>query len=262
MPVNPLFSCRVKIDRAHYHLMEFERAIEAFSGRNPNPIFTDEDTQPGSKLDRFTIRDHIPPDFSSFIGDIAHNLMSALDSLAVELAGRSGPISEQTMRQIYFPIHWEDGAARAKAERFFKLVSPDIRQLIEAVERNDRGSGRYLYWLHNINTIDKHRAIVPVAAALKRIDYTLPGEDLPPFPPPKGAFAPKFPLKNGDILAVRTFNEPEYHAHAHFALDIAFGENQVLAGQPVFDSLLQMIHAVEGTVHIVALDIFGIERWR
>src|SRR5438552_2887844 len=102
MPVNPLFSCRVKIDRAHQHLRDFKLTIEAFSGRNPNPIITDEESEPAIKIDRFTVREDMPPDFSSYIGDIAHNAVSALDSLAFALVQHGGveplPLTEEVMR--------------------------------------------------------------------------------------------------------------------------------------------------------------------
>jgi hypothetical protein len=85
---NPLLSCRIKIDRAYKHLTDFELAFEDFARRNPNGIITDEHSEPGIKIDRVNLPEGIPFTFSALIGDIAHNAISALDSLATALVIR------------------------------------------------------------------------------------------------------------------------------------------------------------------------------
>jgi hypothetical protein len=265
MTVNPLFSCAVKIDRAHHHFRGLQNAIEAFSNRNPNPVITDENEfNTGRKVDRFSVRENIPSEFSAFIGDIAHNLMSALDSLAMAIAihHAKGVSLENKMNHIYFPINWDSGWSKVKAERFFELVSSEARKLIEAVEVHARNNGDHLRSLHLLNIIDKHRSIVAVAAALGGVQFFPSGKDSEPFPPRQGAFVPAFPLKHGDILSIRIWTEPEFDARAHFAFRIAFGEDQVLARRDVMDTLEEMIYAVEGTIEIFSRDFFALNGWR
>jgi hypothetical protein len=263
MSVNPLFSCRVKMDRAYQHFSDFQKAIEAFSGRNPNPVITDEDTEPGIKIDRFSVKENIPPEFSAYIGDIAHNLISALDSLATSLIKFADlePITEEVMRDTYFPISWENGFTGARIERFLKRVGPDAEQIIRAMQPYKGGKMNDLFLLWRLNVIDKHRAIVPVAADLIGVEFTFPGNDGPPLPPREGARKPRFPLKSGDELSRRVFSEPEYDAHAHFRLQIVFGEGQVFEGKPVLPTLDEMIQLVEGIIYVFSNDIFEVTEW-
>jgi hypothetical protein len=263
MAVNPLLSCRVKIDRAYKHFRDFQEAVEAFSRGNPNPIITDQESEPAIKIDRFSIREPIPLEFSSYVGDIAHNLISALDSLATSLVifAKIEPLTENIMRDIYFPISGEAGFSDVGTRRFFKLISPEAQQLIRAIEPYRGGDANDLFLLKRLNIIDKHRAIVPVAADFIGVEFTLPGNDGQALPPREGARKPRFPLKHGDELSRRVFYEPEYNAFAHFTFQIAFGEGQVFKGQPVLPTLDNIIQRVEGIIYSFANDIFRIRRW-
>jgi hypothetical protein len=260
MPVNPLFSCRVKIDRAHQHLRDLKLAIEAFSGRNPNPIMTDEDSEPAIKIDIFSVRENIPTDFSAYIGDIAHNAVSALDSLAFALVQHGGveplPLTEEVMRDTYFPISWKPSFPGRKFTDFFRRIGPSAEKMIHYLEPYKGGRANDLFRLWRLNNIDKHRAVVPVAADLLGVQFRLPGE-IEPLPPREAARKPRFPLKHGDELSRRAFHEPEYNANAHFMFQIAFGEGQIFEGDPVIETLEEMIQLVESVIYAFAFDIFG-----
>jgi hypothetical protein len=255
----PLQSSRVKINRANEHFANFQQAVKAFSERNPNPIRTDEHFEPGIKIDRFQVRDPIPVEFSAFIGDICHNLMSALDSLAVSLVDRGGKVvlTEEVLRDTYFPISWEPGFRGERTARFFERIGSDAEKIIRGLEPYKGGKSDDLFRLWRLNVIDKHRAIVPVAADLLGVQFILPGQDGPPLPPRTYARKPRFPLKHGDELARRHFGEPEYHAHAHFILQIAFGEGQVFEGKPVFPTLEDLLDLVERTIDVFARALFS-----
>jgi hypothetical protein len=260
MTGNPLFSCRVKIERAYTHLYKFQDALQAFSDSNKNSIVTDEDTEPAIKIDRFYLKEGMPSEFSSFIGDIAHNLRSALDSLALKLIENGGieplPLSEQVMSETYFPINWQPGFTSEKDAKLFARIGPDAEKIVRAIEPYKGGKGDKLFRLHRLNIIDKHRAIVPVAAAFHGVTYWLPGESPEALPPRPEAFKPKFPLKDGDELSRRGFHEAEYRANAHFSLQIAFGEGQVFEGASVLDTFYNLLELVEGTISTFATDIF------
>lgn len=261
---NPLFSCRVKIDRAYKHLFDFQSGMEAFSRRNPNAVLTDELSEPGIKIDRFNLREPIPVEFSSIIGDIAHNLVSALDSLAVSLVRHANiePVTEEVMRETYFPIKWSDDFSDPKTLRFFKRIGPKAETIIRSLAPYKGGRGENLFNLYRLNIIDKHRAIVPVASGFVTVHYIVPLRDDIPVMPPRDADGKRlFPLKYGDVLTRRVFHEREYYANAHFTLDVAFGEGQVLEGRSVYPALGDFINDVEGVITSFATDIFGIADW-
>lgn len=55
-----------------------------------------------------------------------------------------------------------------------------------------------------------------------------------------------FPLKTGDILA--TVSKSEVNEHMTFAFEIAFGEPEVLKGQPVIETLHQMAEIIRSII--------------
>jgi hypothetical protein len=258
---NPLLSCRAKVERAKKHLTDFQVELDAYSRRNPYTIITDEDSEPGVKIDRVRINEQIPTAFSGMIGDVAHNLMSTLDSLATSLVQFRGlvPVTEEVMRETYFPIHWRaDGLDDARTRQFFDRIGPDAETIIRMMEPYRGGKCGYLFDLRRLNIIDKHRAIVPVAGDLAAIFYEISDYTGPPIPPRELTDQRFFPIKDGDELSRRAFHELEYDAHAHFTFRIAFGEGQVFEGRNVAVTLRELLDSVERIVGIFAKHVFKV----
>jgi hypothetical protein len=101
---------RLKIERAERHVRELEAEIRAFRERNPYRVVRDHDAQAGRYVYRVKTVEDVPACLSTIIGDIAHNLRSALDQLACQmvLANRG-----QVKTRTGFPIG--GGATRAGA---------------------------------------------------------------------------------------------------------------------------------------------------
>ena len=61
---------------------------------------------------------------------------------------------------------------------------------------------------------------------------------------------PFFPLKEGDELFRVVFVESHFDAHTHFIFEVAFGESEIVYGQPLMPTLSQFINFVQRLVFI------------
>jgi hypothetical protein len=110
-----------------------------------------------------------PLSLSVIVGEIAHDLRSALDHLvyrqAIEHVGLSK--AKRKAHKITFPICDTPAAfGEAKALRY---ISEDTRALVEQYQPYERGDG-YLAMVHWFNRLDKHRAIHPASAFAEPVD--------------------------------------------------------------------------------------------
>jgi hypothetical protein len=133
--------------------------------------------------------------------------------------------------------------------------------------------GTDAFWqIHQLDILDKHTALIPVGASHSNIlwKFNFRGifemmgvtdpKQVPDMPPLTIRPADRqFPLKNGDV--VFTYNpgtdiEGKHKGDFQSTLEIAFGEGQIIDGQPVVPSLKQFIDFVAGTVETFDRNLF------
>jgi hypothetical protein len=128
-------------------------------GRGLISIYIDE--VPGKK---------IPDSFGLLLGDFLHNLRSGLDNLAyaLMLAG-PGPVADKMKSASEFPIFGdEDSKGQAgqgsamfgSAAHKYAGWKPGAKTAVEALQpyhRGQRFADDPLWWLHELDRIDKHR---------------------------------------------------------------------------------------------------------
>lgn len=102
-------------------------------------------------------------DVISLAGDIIHNLRSALDHLAYQLALIGSPsLSEPELKQIEFPI--ADSFTKYEAIKIGKVkgMRPEAVGAIDALKPYRTGNDA-LWRIHQLDIIDKHRTLFTVA---------------------------------------------------------------------------------------------------
>jgi hypothetical protein len=113
-----------KADRAQHHLRLLDRLVAEFRASEPYTVVPRPTDTPGRTEYRLHIYKPVPPEISTTIGDILHNLRSALDSLAYEMAlrGRDRPMTKKQERGCVFPV-------RETPERFDEFFdgAPSMR---------------------------------------------------------------------------------------------------------------------------------------
>jgi hypothetical protein len=154
--------CAAKADMADELLNLLAREWRAFLDTNPWPSWVDDRTEPGWHRIYFDFTAPPLPRFSVRVGEIAHDLRSALDHLAwreaVECVGLQQ--AERHASVITFPL--ANSPAAFKSANTLKYVGKDAWTVMERHQPYE--SPQYerplsLGLLHWFNRLDKHRTI-------------------------------------------------------------------------------------------------------
>lgn len=253
MARHPLTSSLVKINRAKEHFNNLNAAITAFKARKTYDILLDEQSEPAVKIYRFREIEKVPTSWGGIIGDVVHNCVGALDSLATSLVLKSGYDSEDIIRNTYFPIHESyEGFSKGKTKAFFERVGPDVEKIVRALHAYRRGKGDALWRLHRLDIIDKHRTIVAAGVGVADATFEWPVDPRVGKLPDKtiDVPSPPFPLKDGDEIVRTAFFEDHFNAKAYFLVDIAFAETNVIDGDPVMPRLRHFVELADGIVQL------------
>jgi hypothetical protein len=250
---------RVKIERAKEHIRDLEVEVRSFLMTNPYIVGPKRNPQTRQLIYYLVSVRDTSPRISAIIGDVIHNLRSALDHLAYQLVLVGGGTPS---KQTYFPI--SEDAAKYKTERPGKVkgMRPDAIKAIDAIK--PYGGGNDLLWrLHRLDNVDKHRLLITCGSAYNSVNIgpmmhrsisqvwreagfdqarEIPVFDL--FIRPADRL---FPLKAGDELFIDA-PDAEVNEHMQFRFDVAFGEPQVLEGEPLIETLHQMADLVDHLV--------------
>jgi hypothetical protein len=246
---------RGKTKRAKQHVNELEAAIAEFFGTNPYEVGAEDDPEAGQRVYKLT-KAEAPPDCLALIaGDIVHNLRASLDLVVWQLVEVNGktpgksdgfPINESA--QAFEP----GGIAKVKSR-----ISNEAVKVVRAVKPY-KGGNDALWRLHHLDIADKHRILFVVGSSYRSFKPALPPMLLPdgteiPFEFP-GFLIPEdkmFPLEEGDEI----YREPLNHEtkdKPQFRFEIAFGQGEVVEGEPILPALNDLVGATEQTIELFA----------
>jgi hypothetical protein len=160
---NPLDGCFERIRRAEEHIADFQGRIDTMFRKQANALGINFDSQPPHRVKEPTLPSETFYDmrFPVLIGEMCHNLRSALDCLVFELA-KLDTGSEQDGTQ--FPIDDTPEKFTVNKKRFrIDLLSTAHVALIEAVQpyKGCDWSKR----LRDYSNLDKHRKFVSTMGA-------------------------------------------------------------------------------------------------
>jgi hypothetical protein len=238
-----LIGVRVKINRARSHIEELRSNAADFLASSPYTLEKLE-KENGDLTYIIKINSDVPIEWCAIVGDIVHNLRSALDLMAWQFVINDG---NTPGKNTYFPISpKKDGFGKqlrsslsgtdAKAKKFVKRLKPYPE------------GNTILTQLHALDICDKHRLTLIVGAAHKQfvISPKMEADWLPKDYEFQGiAIAPadrQFPLKDGDeVFGIKKqaregagFNEPQ------MIFELAFGDVDEVKGLPLVETLENM----------------------
>jgi len=169
----------VKVDRAYKHIIHLNTAFLRFLAEGgPYETIFEDNPNTSERTYYVRVRKETPPQFSALIGDVAQNLRSSLDHLAWHLVQNSPVIPKARDRDSYFPIF--ETASKYNAGKMRKIQGM-TDAAIQAIDRIQPyygidgvgiGHGAQLFWLDEINKLDKHRLLVPIWGNM--ISHTIP----------------------------------------------------------------------------------------
>jgi hypothetical protein len=230
-----LDSPRAKLGRAAEHVETFWLGMRDYMNRNPHAIVEDrEPDDEGWRVSRLRELEDPPVGLSLVFGDCIHNMRTALDSLAYQLARLGGGASMETQ----FLICNSATDFAKKRGRRLAGVSDEYVAAIEAWQPFPDRTGaepEALRIVRDFDNIDKHQTLHPSVTVL--VDSEAPKVDTddahaPDFRAEVEYLASKRPLRDGDAVArarILANEKPErpVTVKLELSLDIVFGATNI-----------------------------------
>ena len=164
----------LKLLRADAHREELKSLIDAFFDSNPYEFYSQFDRQASAWLIRVKVLEEPPPMLGIIVGDIVHNIRSALDHLACQFVLHSG---NQPTTRTAFPLFDEKPKPGSKPEKRWKDITAGMNA--EALEYIDhfqpyqtagKPEPHLLSMLNTLWNWDKHHDIHVVGHAFDGLD--------------------------------------------------------------------------------------------
>lgn len=240
-------SGRVKINRAHKHIEDLERAISDF--RNLDPYFAIPEVNPDGRHGvAWLVRvvHEMDPMVSAIAADAIHNLHVALDQMWQRaIHGR------ENVERDYFPFYESPDCAKA---RFRGKEKDRCKQAVDLLNRADAFRIGNPFWqINSFDNSDKHDTMNIVACWLTHFRMDVGGIFAADFGPlgittvqhqiTPDAFTE---LIEGTELAFFPGEVAEHYPEREITFEIAFGKGEVLAGKEIVPAIQGLAESVEG----------------
>lgn len=149
----------IKIERARMVLAELSQAIDSFLRETP-PEVKVEIENPKSDSPKVFFHMNmtpIPEIFGAMVGDVIHNLRSALDIAACELARGRG----ESDQGVYFPFcDQSEALEKSIKDKRFDRAGPEAVALLREFKPY-RAGNTALRAIHDLDIQDKHKMLIP-----------------------------------------------------------------------------------------------------
>ena len=202
------------------------------------------------------------------IGDAVHNLRAAFDLIACSIV----ELGTGNRTQAQFPVFStvQNFSKKATLPRYVGGAPENAIDTVERLQPYHGGDNQALFVIHKLDVLDKHRMIIPVGSAYRSVSLGLPKQFIEQVAAMGGSIPegfgthswrpadPQFPMKDGaTLLTVKAAaREDEGDKNQKFSFDVAFGEGQVVDGQPVVPTLEQLVQFSVSALKIVGDELF------
>ena len=248
-----------KVERAKKHIEDLQSSFEILWKPIPEFCRTEDNVE---TLERTFYLDRVPDipfTTRNIIGDVLHNLRSALDHIAYALPLETPLAPSQERPWTQFPI--VESAAKYMSAGFHGKVQLFRKDVVEALDavKPYKGGNDALWRLHELNKLDKHRMLLTACITNTHRSMTPtertqiiagfigshPGSPVPDLSQHLLTIIP-VPINAGDKLFTISHAEMEQKMKFHF--DVAFNEPEVIECKPVIEALHEMAIVVAKTV--------------
>jgi hypothetical protein len=239
-------SAWLKLERASKHIDDLATELDAFWATEPYEIELTESRESKSAAYRIARMQALPESLALITGDAAHNIRSALDHFACAAVPRPD-------RATTFPVWRAETGRTPTADQWRKKVvrvldgaSPGLITALLSLEVWETGRDSFLWAVHELDRLDKHRLLISIATVNTRIGFH--GESYQLTTVKKfGGFALDqplllertewVPLTPGTMLLDLRDGLDLDARHVTFDVDVALAEPELLKGQPVVAQL-------------------------
>ena len=259
--VRELAGTVMKLARAQKHMTELKEEILAFFASKPFSVVREVEAATGDIVHKVRIKQEVPTEFAAIIGDVIHNLRTALDYLAWQMVVVNGGIPS---RDTGFPITKDAASFQTDLGKKLKGASPKALRFVQRL-RPYQGGDDVLWMLHSLDITDKHKLILSVGAANRAVGFK---------PTTRGSW-PKwmlemmettltlrgdtFPLEGNTVLSRHYHSEVQDEEDeesvtweaTRWVFEVFFSADQYPAGVPVYDTLEGQVQRVTRIIELV-----------
>ncbi len=242
----------VKAKRAKKHIGDLAAEIAAFKQRCPYGSFTQDDPNTGEWIFYATVREEPPIEWGPIAGDAIHNLRTSLEVLWKSVY-HGGKYRRDSFPFFDSPKELEARFRREKEGRHKRVM--DIMKNAKPYKRRDC----LLWQLHRLDLEEKHHILLPVGTAVLSMTTDMMAvfrmgylhrvrHRVSPSFVTRQFEKPVYPVHDRTVLGRAPINPegPQVDMNPQFAFDIAFGESEVVEGQPIVATLLKFADLVDG----------------
>ena len=249
-----------KLKRATDLIVELKRALTAYLAKEPFKVETRAQSD-GAEDMIFRLKLDVPGEIPAILGDVVHNMMSALDHLVYHLALR-GSASPEQLGNLYFPTsttkqEFELGPLKRLAG--LKLAE---RDLIASFEPYGGGRGAILHGLKKLDILDKHKLILPVVTSAERLRIGVPAPADGQTFTISARVRARYPLRDGDTVMSNVSVRTADHGITGGAFSLVFDDETRFGGQPIFDVVIAIRKMVCDVVNACQLALPDDWRYR
>jgi hypothetical protein len=186
----------------------------------------------------------LPEDFSLLIGDAIHNLRSSLDHATWELIG----IDKGTQdRETAFPFSKSPAEYEALCDRI-KTPRSDTVKFFRAFEAHPGGLGERFFRLHELDILDKHRALTPILGltSIEDIKVTQPNGQITTLSYCQFRIGPD--NRSWLIGNLNPADRVELDQNSKPTIEIFFGDVKLFEYLPLVETLMDLMYACENVI--------------
>lgn len=253
MEKGPIKGALAKLDRAEKQLNELGGAMSLFLDQSIRFKYIH---RPEEKKMDIVLDDYVEPplELSVRAGEIAHNLRSTLNSLAIEMIKLNGAVPTS---RAEFPIFLEAGGFPKRNDPKVRGMTQSQLDAIELLQPFKVGEpeSHSLWVLHELNNMDKHRSILECNAILHGIEFhcKFPYNVTFILPPAAEAYGDGSRLYSGKPFGTISdmqvpFEDEQLKVVVHPRLLVFVEGCGPAAMRPVFDTLVHIYQVVRGKV--------------
>lgn len=246
--LSPFDAPRLKIERAKKHRDEFMDAIRAYMAGDPIRLIVEELKKfPGMHCWVVRFVEPMPTEMSAIIGDVIHNLRTALDLTAADLVKLHG----KSVKGVYFPFcAKESDLDEMIRSRKFDRAGPAAVALLKALKPY-KGGNPELRAIHDLDILDKHQALLPMASAALTPSMNISFFGNAPIDLPE--IRPKIDYDGQPIWIMPPVSNLPLGTKLDVYVGIIFGdEAKDYQGWDIIDALTHFIDITEGVVESFA----------
>ncbi len=157
-----------KLERADYHLQTLNEKVKRWLARKQYSIVNDFDAERGLYVVSLAPVGRPPDDIAPIVGDIIHNLRSALDHVfySLVMSYSSTALTESLARSLEFPIFTTAGSDHVtKRDDMIGRIGPDAETIIDKLQPYHAGD---LYRTNRLWLLNRLSNIWPAPRKLSR----------------------------------------------------------------------------------------------